>query len=211
MSPLAALANGFVTFGSYNHIAKADGRVLALWARVLEAVPRSRLVLKAKPFASSELREDFYSKLGALGVDRERVTLLPLLPHNTKHLSAYSRVDISLDTFPYAGTTTTCEALLMGVPVVTLRGNSHAHNVGVSLLTSIGRPEWVAADADEYVAIATALAADIPALAEIRAKLRDALLGSYLCDGPAFTKNLEATFTDLWARWVADRASLSDR
>jgi predicted O-linked N-acetylglucosamine transferase (SPINDLY family) len=110
-------------------------------------------------------------------------------------------MDISLDPFPYAGTTTTCEATLMGVPTITLRGDHHAHNVGVSLLSHLGHSEWVADSVEQYVARAVALASDIPALAAIRAGLRDEFLGSPLCDGKSYVAEVEQLFRELWGRW----------
>jgi protein O-GlcNAc transferase len=112
--------------------------VMQVWARILCAVPNSRLVVKCKPFCCDSIRQKFLSTLEELGLEPLRVDLLPLIHLNHDHMQSYSLMDISLDTFPYAGTTTTCESLYMGVPCVTMAGSVHAHNVGVSLLTKVG-------------------------------------------------------------------------
>lgn len=116
-----------------------------------------------------------------------------------EHLEAYGRVDVALDPFPYNGTTTTCEALWMGVPVVTLAGRTHVARVGASLLTHLGAPEWIASSPDAYVACAATLASDLPALARIRGVLRERMAASPLCDAIGFTRGLEAAFGALLA------------
>jgi protein O-GlcNAc transferase len=199
VAPLPALDSGFVTFGSFNALAKQTPEVLRLWGRVLCSVPGSRLVLKNKPFACRATRRHWWRLLENAGVERDRVDLLPLAPATSDHLAQYSMVDIALDPFPYAGTTTTAEALYMGVPVLTLAGNCHAHNVGASLLDAVDLAgEWVAMTEDEYVAIARRAASDVPALAELRAGLRQKMLASPLCDGPAFVAGLEDAYEEMW-------------
>ncbi|GFR51332.1 hypothetical protein Agub_g13698, partial [Astrephomene gubernaculifera] len=138
VSPLPALTNGFITFGSFNNLAKITPQVLRVWGAILTAVPRSRLVLKNKPFACEAARAHVMRQLQEVGIEPWRVDLLPLAPGNAQHLATYALMDISLDPFPYAGTTTTTESLFMGVPCLTLAGRCHAHNVGVSLLTAVG-------------------------------------------------------------------------
>ncbi|KAJ0976699.1 hypothetical protein J5N97_012173 [Dioscorea zingiberensis] len=199
--PTPALANGFVTFGSFNNLAKITPKVLQVWARILCAVPNSRLVVKCKPFCCDSVRQRFLSTLEQLGLEPLRVDLLPLILLNHDHLQAYSLMDISLDTFPYAGTTTTCESLYMGVPCVTMAGVVHANNVGVSLLTKVGLERLVAKTEDEYVKLAIQLASDIPALAELRMTLRELMSRSPVCDGAKFTRGLEATYRKLWHRY----------
>ncbi|GJP63563.1 hypothetical protein CLOP_g20626, partial [Closterium sp. NIES-67] len=207
--PSPAVANGFVTFGSFNNLAKITPAVVRLWARILLAVPGSRLMLKCKPFTCASISQQLMAQLEAQGVSPLRVDLLPLVLLNHDHMQSYALMDISLDTFPYAGTTTTCESLFMGVPCVTMGGRVHANNVGVSLLTNMGLPNLVARNEDEYVAIATQLASDIPQLASLRASMRPRMLSSRLCDGPAFTRDLEATYRSLWRRHCLDHASSS--
>lgn len=205
VAPLPALNNGgVVTFGTFNALAKIQPPVLKLWARVLHAVPNSRLLIKGKPFACSTMQEHFRSQLTALGVDASRIDLLPLEHLTSNHLSKYSLVDISLDPFPYAGTTTTCEAMYMGVPCVTLAGGCHAHNVGKSLMTAMGLTDWIAHSHDEYVAIAQRFATNLPALRELRAEMRERMLNSHLCDHVNYVKGVEDVFRQLWHRWIRD-------
>lgn len=206
VAPAPAAANGFVTFGSFNALAKETPEVLRAWARILRAVPGSRLVLKNKPFACEVVRNQFWRVFEEAGVERSRVDLLPLAAANRDHLSQYSMMDISLDPWPYAGTTTTTESLYMGVPCLTLAGSCHAHNVGVSLLTAVGlQDDWVAHSVDEYVAKAARLAADPASLAALRRGLRQRMLQSPLCDAPTFVRQLEGVYHRLWWRWLEDQ------
>ena len=202
-APLPAAANGHVTFGSFNNLAKVTPDVLAVWARLLLALPAARLLLKAKGFGNARLREQYLRALEALGVSRARVELLPLVASGSAHLATYARVDVALDTWPYCGTTTTCEALLMGVPVVSLAGDSHVHNVGRSILHALGlEQQLLAASPDDYVRLAVALAADLPALAAMRAGLRQRLEASPLCDGPAFAASFDRMYLALYEAWA---------
>jgi len=198
--PAAARGPGEVTFVSFNALAKVSQRALEVWSRVLSALPRARLLLKAKAFESPRATADFLGRLGRLGVPADRVTCRPLVGSTHDHLAAYGEADVALDTFPYAGTTTTCEALLMGVPVVTLSGPSHAHGVGRSLAHAAGFPELHARSEDEYVTLACRLASDPDRLAALRGSLRRRMLASPLCDGRAFTRELEGAYRTVWRR-----------
>lgn len=199
--PTPALSNGFITFGSFNNLAKITPKVLKVWAMILSAVPNSRLIVKCKPFCCDSIRHRFLTILEKHGVEPLRVDLLPLILLNHDHMQAYSLMDISLDTFPYAGTTTTCESLYMGVPCITLAGSVHAHNVGVSILNNVGLAHLVAKTEDEYVGMAVKLASDVSALSELRMSLRELMLKSPLCDGPKFTKQLESLYRSMWHRY----------
>ena len=185
-----------VTFGCFNNFAKVTDETLAAWGRVLAAVPGSRLLLKSFGLGAPALQEAARRRLAAAGIDPARAELLDHAGSLAGHLATYARVDIAFDTFPYHGTTTTCEALWMGVPVVTLAGDRHASRVGVSLLTAVGRTEWIARDWKEYGRIAAALARDPAGLAAARTGLRDELRGSPLLDhagqGERFGAALEA-------------------
>ena len=196
------LAAGYVTFGCFNALAKVTPAVRALWGRLLRAVPHSRLVVKAKPFACASVQRRFLSAMAAEGVASWRVDVRALVDRTAGHLSAYDAVDVALDTFPYAGTTTTCEALWSGVPVVTLRGGAHAHNVGVSLLRALElERQCVAKDPEAYVAKCAALAADHAALGELRRSVRAKMRApGGLCDGEAFTRKLEDAYVAMWKR-----------
>ncbi|KAL5545792.1 hypothetical protein UlMin_005479 [Ulmus minor] len=199
--PTPALSNGFVTFGSFNNLAKITPKVLQVWARILCAVPNSRLIVKCKPFCCDSVRQRFILMLEQLGLESLRVDLLPLILLNHDHMQAYSLMDISLDTFPYAGTTTTCESLYMGVPCVTMAGSVHAHNVGVSLLSKVGLGHLIAKNEDEYVQLALQLASDVTALSNLRMGLRDLMAKSPVCDGPKFTLGLESAYREMWRRY----------
>jgi len=200
VTPLPAGSTGAVTFGSLMNPAKINRRVIALWARVLQAVPDAHLLLFRHDFASAALRERFTAAFRAEGVDPERVTCEGRRGANREYLAVYDRIDVALDTFPFCGHTTTCEALWMGVPVVTLAGRLFAERMGVSLMNRVGLPELVAEDADGFVATARDLAADRGRLAALRAALRDRVAGSSLCDAAGFTRTLEDVYRDLRAR-----------
>ncbi|OGI48464.1 MAG: hypothetical protein A2W42_01110 [Candidatus Muproteobacteria bacterium RIFCSPHIGHO2_01_60_12] len=202
VAPPPALAKGYVTFGSFNHLPKLNTKVIALWAEVLHAVPGSRLFIKSLPLFDEATRERYYGLFDARGIGRDRVELTGHAATQTEHLDLYRRLDIALDTFPYNGTTTTCEALWMGVPVVTLAGERHSGRVGVSLLNAVGHPEWIAESPEQYIALAERLAADLPKLAALRAGLRAHLAASPLCDRKAFAAKVEAAYREMWRTWV---------
>jgi len=135
------------------------------------------------------------------GIAAERIEVLSWEPSISRHLSIYHRIDIGLDTFPYHGTTTTCEALWMGVPVITLAGNTYASRVGVSLLSNAGLPGLVAESPDEYVSMAVTLARDVERLQSLRKNLRDMMKASPLCDAKTFTEHLEKCYRMMWKTW----------
>ena len=195
------LGTGIVTFGSFNNASKIAATALDAWSALLLRLPRSRLLLKAAAFADSATRAAFLAQFVERGVAPERVELVAWLPGAVAHVSLYGRVDIALDPFPYNGTTTTCEALWMGVPVVTLCGNRHAGRVGASLLTQVGLRDLIAGSVEDYVGIAADLAADPARLAELRRTLRPRLEASPLCDGPGFARQVEAAYRTMWRRW----------
>lgn len=205
-SALPALHNGFVTFGSFQGMAKIRDEVLALWARVLRAVPGARLRLQNKEAADPQMQQQLLEKLERLGVERERVALAG--PTDRAHyLAAYAAVDIVLDTFPYPGGATTCEGLWMGVPTLTLAGNTLLARQGASLLDAAGLPAWIARDEDDYVARAARLAADTAALAQLRASLRDRLPASPLMDARRFAGHLESALLGMASRQCPDPTS----
>lgn len=194
VGPLPALANGCITFGSFNNLAKISDTVLRLWVAAVAAVPGSRLIVKSNPLAEAATRERLAQALGAAGLQVERVELLGWAADTASHLEVYNRVDIALDSFPYNGATTTCEALWMGVPVVSLCGRTHASRMGRSILAAAGMEQCVADDGDGFVQAATRLTADLPALSRLRAGLRTCLRGSELMDEAGFTRDLESLY-----------------
>jgi predicted O-linked N-acetylglucosamine transferase (SPINDLY family) len=200
VNALPARHNGRITFGSFNNLPKINSEVIALWSRLLYQVADSRLVLKSKQFADKYVRQRFWDLFSNCGVAAERVTLLPRVASTAGHLSVYHQVDIALDPFPYNGTTTTCEALWMGVPVITLRGDRHAGRVGASILTRIGLAEMVAESQDQYTRIGMELAEDLDRLKNLRAGMRARMQTSVLCDGRSFARTVENTFQQIWQR-----------
>jgi len=201
VAPPPALRNGFVTFGSFNSIQKISDGLIDAWGRVLTAVPSARLVLKSVNFADDALRATIAARFASGGIDAARLSLLKPEDKTANHLLAYAGVDVALDPFPYNGTTTTCEALWMGVPVVTLAGNSHAGRVGLSLVNAVGSPELAGKTVTEYVDIAKRLAGDPNLLAGFRASLRPRMIASPLVDGPGFCRRFEGAMRTIWAQW----------
>lgn len=191
VAPLPALENGHVTFGSFNNFSKINPGVLHLWAEVLKQVPGSRLLLKCPALTDTDVRDRASAALQSLGIGAERLDLLGHTRTRQEHLALYGGVDIALDTFPYNGTTTTCEALWMGVPVLSLVGKHHAGRVGASLLTAADLAGWLADTPESLVAIARAVATDVAGLARLRGSLRGQLSDSSLCDAIGFVRHLE--------------------
>ena len=170
-----------------------------------------RQLLKAEPFSDEDVLKRTAERFHKHGVDPARLELLSHTATLRDHLALYDRVDLALDTFPYHGTTTTCEAMLMGVPTVTRIGPSHASRVGLTLLTQVGLTDLAAHTEEEWIAKAESLAGDRPRLANLRATLRQTLLASPLCDGPAFARRFEAGLLDAIATKAAAQAqSTSD-
>ncbi len=190
--------NSFVTFGSFNNLAKINSAVIAVWARLLREVPHSRLVIKNPSFTEQATRERYYGLFAVEGIPGERLDLLEYVPDGGAHLATYARMDIALDTFPYNGTATTCEALWMGVPVVTLRGARHSGRVGASLLAAAGLAGWIADTPEDYVKSAVTLARDHAALARLRSGLRERIAQSRLCQAPGYTRSVENAFEEMY-------------
>ncbi len=194
--------SGPITFGSFNNIKKISPATLDLWARVLGTVPDSTLLLKGR-FASPRTEARFRDGLRSRGVAPERVRCLAWTSSTREHLELYSQIDIALDTFPYHGTTTTCEALWQGVPTITLAGDRHASRVGPSLLACAGLSELVARSPDEYVTLAQRVASGREALASMRGTMRERLRQSPLLDERAFCTRFESTVRQLWRQACA--------
>ena len=199
--------NDTVTFGSFNNVSKVSAATFDAWAALLARLPQARLLLKGKQFADKSTRALFLARLHDRGVAADRVELVAWLPDVSAHLEIYDRVDIALDPFPYNGTTTTCEALWMGVPVVTLRGDRHAARVGASLLHQIGLTDLMADSVEDYIEIAASLADDRDRLTQLRHSLRPRLAASSLCDQHSFARKIEAAFRQMWQQWCEPAAA----
>jgi protein O-GlcNAc transferase len=189
-----------LAFGSFNTSHKMSPQCVQLWAGVLRAVPGSSLVLKRKEFADPWIAAQFIGSFGREGIAADRLHFLGKTPSIAEHLAAYAQVDIALDTFPYQGTTTTCEALWMGVPVVSLIGRSHASRVGLSLLSACGLSELATHSPQEFTECAASLASDRTRLAARRLALRAQVAASMLCDGPGFAATFASALVRMWAR-----------
>lgn len=200
VAPPPSVAAGYPTFGCFQHLSKIGDATLALWGRVFEQLATARLHIQSpqlganQPAATSALLQ----RLRSVGIGDERVTIRGSVPR-TQYLASYAAVDVLLDTYPYPGGTTTCEALWMGVPTLTLAGATMIERQGASLMAAAGLGDWVAEDADTYVRKALALAADLPALADLRAHLRERVRWSALFDAPRFARAFEACLWQLWS------------
>jgi len=194
VSPLPALSNGFVTFGSFNNLTKVTPEALALWARVLTAVPNSQLLFKARAFTDPSVRSSYAERFGALGVEPERIEFVGDVAGHREHLAALGRADIALDPIPFAGGRTTIETLWMGVPVVNRRIQSLVGRLGSTMLVRAGLDGHVADTSEAFVAIAVGLAAEFGSLSEMRHGMRRRLRASMLCDAIGYTRELEDVF-----------------
>jgi len=201
--PVTVRQEGPITFGCFNNFAKVTQPMLKLWGRVLWAVPESRLLLKSLALGCLSVRQKVQQQFAAWGIDCRRLDLHGQEDGYDRHLALYGRMDIALDTFPYHGTTTTCEAIWMGVPVVSLAGSSHVSRVGVSLLNNIGLPELVADSEEQYLQIAVNLANDLPRLQQLRSTLRPRMQASPLMDAPRFARNIEAAYRQMWRQYCS--------
>jgi predicted O-linked N-acetylglucosamine transferase (SPINDLY family) len=202
VSGLPALSNGHVTFGCLNNFCKINGGVLALWSRVLNAVKDSRLLLLAP---EGRHRGDTLAALAQLGVTPDRVTFAAPRPRR-EYLELYHGIDVALDTLPYNGHSTSLDALWMGVPVVSLVGESSLGRAGLSQLSNLGRTEWLASSAEEFVKIATDLAQNQESLRRIRSTLRNEMEHSPLMDSSGFARGIEQAIRSIWRRWCEQQA-----
>jgi len=201
LAPPPCIDNGRVTFGCANNLNKLSDGTVAVWAQILTAVPNSRLSLRSAPLADSIIAERTRTRFAAHGVDLDRIELEPAIRDYGQHLAAYNRVDIALDPFPYAGGTTTVESLWMGVPVLTLKGDRYVAHMGENILHHMEMQDWIAETTDQYVSKAVAFADDPDALSDLRAKLRDRLVVSPLCDASRFARHFEQALQGMWKIW----------
>ena len=196
-----------ITFGCFNTFAKVTEPMLHLWAQILQAVPQSRLLLKGKQLVSEDVRRHVLALFHSHGISADRLELVGKTPKIIEHMHLYRRMTIALDPFPYHGTTSTCEALWMGVPVITLAGQTHVSRVGVSLLTNVGTPELIAQTPEEYLRIAVDLATDRPRLTHLHAMLRQMLQSSPIMDYPRFARHVENAYRTMWHTWCARQSA----
>jgi len=204
VSFLPAAENGFVTFGSFNQFAKLHEGLLHRWAGLLASVAGSRIVMVCP---EGPARERVRAIFAAHGVAPERQEFV-IACSWPDYARLFTRIDLALDSYPCNGMTTTCHALWMGVPTVTLEGASAVSRAGRSLLLTIGLPEWIARSEEEYVRIAAERASDLPQLSNLRATLRGRMQSSALMDGPRFARHVENAFRTMWRQWCASQQSL---
>lgn len=205
VGPPPVLSHGQLTWGCFNHLAKMNDAVVALWSRVLHAVPNSRLALMATALNDSLVQQQVRARYAQHGIGADRLWLQAARPR-ADYLAAYGQVDITLDPFPYPGGTTTADSLWMGVPVLTLPGDSALSRQGASLLHNAGLPGWVARSADDYVGLARQHATERQALADLRCSLRRRLLASPLCDATRFAADLHKSLRRVWRRYCSAAA-----
>lgn len=201
VAPLPALTNGIVTFGSFNTPSKYNPRVIDLWSGILQAMPASRLLLKARGLDCGSSRARILAAFAAAGIAAERILLQPFETDDGAHLGRYADIDIGLDPFPHNGVTTTCAALWMGVPVVALRGDRHAARMCASVLTSAGLSECIADNLADFRNLALSLGGDLTRLAALRSGMRGRLRASVLLDEPGITRDVEAAYRATWRSW----------
>jgi predicted O-linked N-acetylglucosamine transferase (SPINDLY family) len=204
--PVTERPAGPVAFGSFNNPAKLSDETLRLWGRVLRRVPDSTLVLKYKAvFSVPECLARVHAALAAEGVAPDRVIVpAPAVQGLADHLALYGGIDIALDPFPFSGSTTTFEALVMGVPVVTLPGPTMVSRWSASMLANLGLSDLVARTPEAYVSIAAALAADTGRRHTLRRTLRERVAASPLCDGPGKARHMARAYRAVWRRWCRD-------
>lgn len=199
VTPLPALANGYVTFGSFNNVNKVGSECIVLWAKLLRSLPTARLMMATVP--EGEMRTRLVGQFREHGVEDERLEFCGKLPLK-EFQRKLQQVDVSLDPFPVNGATTTCESLWLGVPVLSLVGDRFLSRAGLSVLSAAHMPEFAVATPEEYVSTAALLASDLPQLAKIRAGMRERLKTTPLFDQRRFTRNLEGIYRDVWRKYA---------
>lgn len=206
IAPLPVLAAGYITFACFNVLAKMNGRVIKAWSRILTRVPKSRLMLKTIGFDEPATRARVVALFASHGIAAERILMFGWSSPD-EALACYNQVDIALDTFPFNGGLTTCEALWMGVPVITLPGETFASRQGLTHLTIVGLPQLIAETPDQYVELAVILADDLTQLSAMRAGLREKVAISPLCDGERFAAHFSVLMREVWRLWISGQIS----
>lgn len=210
LTPPPCLEKGFITFGSFNALPKLNPPLLQSWARIMQQIPGSRLLIKNLGMDFDAPRDRIRHILSLEGIGNERLIFAGKTTAQSEHLRFYEQVDISLDTFPYNGTTTTCDSLVMGVPVVSMAGKEHRSRVGLSLLSTLGLESLVASDENSLRQIVTDLAANPQNLHKLRAELRSRLMQSRLGDAASLTANLERELIQVWEHWQVNKQDTHD-
>ena len=195
--PLPAVERGHVTFGSLNNLCKITPQVVEVWAGILHRVPQSRLVIRYRGLDDAGTRQRFVGLFASQGIAGDRLDLVGWSPFATR-MALYNQIDLGLDPFPYSGATTTCDALWMGVPVITCPGETFSSRQSLTHILAVGLEELVARDPSDYIDRAVDLAGDLSRLAALRAGLRERMAASTLCDGKRFVTNLTSLLQNVW-------------
>ena len=201
-SKLPCRERGHITFGSFNNLAKITPKVVHLWTKILNKVPNSHLLLKTQQLADKATKLRFLRLFEEEGISKERLELYAKLPKKEDHLALYSQIDIGLDPFPFNGVTTTCEALWMGVPTITLLGDRHAGRVCASIMKHVDLSEFIAEDLASYVELAVQHANDPEHLSSVRQGLRTRMKSSKLCNASSFTMDIENAYKKMWKKYM---------
>lgn len=206
-APPPALQSGIVTFGSFNNRVKITAQTIATWAQILNTVANSQLLLKTPLLDDQGIKGSLIQQFQAHGIDPDRL-LLEGRASRADLLAAYQRIDIALDTLPFGGGVTTAEATWMGIPVISLSSPRWSGRLGQTILKAMDMPELIATDPAHYRQLAIDLGTDLPRLEQIRSGLRDKMLASPFCDGPAFAAKLDNAFREMWTHWCAQQQAL---
>jgi protein O-GlcNAc transferase len=198
---LPALENGYITFACFQRLEKLSDDVIGAWCEVLKSLPQAKLRLQSRDYKDAQVCQRLLSRLSKVGIAQGRIMILPAISRDA-YLAAHAEVDFILDTFPYTGGTTTCEALWMGVPTLTIIGNKMVERQGASLMTAAGYADWVAADIDDYISKAIKFGKDIEGLAKLREGMRTKVAASLVFNAERFSKNLETALFDMWDKKV---------
>ena len=201
INSLPALKNNFVTFGCINKLTKIHDEVILLWSKILISISNSKLLIKNKNLEDKNICEDFLSKFEKHNIKRNRLILVGETKTRKENLEFFNKIDIALDPFPFQGNTSTCEAVWMGVPVITLKGNRYLFHFGESINSNLGMHDWIAKNHDEYVSKAIKFSSNINQLSKIRMNLRQTFLQSPVCDAPRFAKHFSKMLWDMWKKF----------
>jgi len=196
-----------IVFGSFNNAPKLSPAVIRIWSEILRQIPNAELVIKCTSFGREKQRAQMVEKFLRHGITKERIKLLCFIPSRIDHLKAYNLIDVALDTFPYNGTSTSCEALWMGVPLITKVGNRHPSRVGMSILKALGLDDWIADSDEEYIAKAVEIANNPKQLMQIKHTLRPRMKNSPLCDHFGFARKFETAIRKMWYNWCSQKTA----
>lgn len=202
------LENGFITFGSFNNLSKINTKVIETWSKILKSLPNSKLHLKTNQLSNTNIRAQIQEKFSINGVEASRLILNGAIESKEEHFKTYNNVDIALDTFPYPGVTTTAEAIWMGVPVISLKGNSFLSDTAKSILFNVNMIDYVANDIDDYINKAIELAKNTGHLNKLRVNLKHQTLKSPLFDAITFSENFGNTLMNMWRQYTESNTTL---